>query len=66
MSVFGLIIAGRMVQTDFTALKEMEYMIEIQDAERFFSFFDLIFYLGPNVIFKNNFQKVCKISNTRF
>nr|CAD2189948.1 unnamed protein product [Meloidogyne enterolobii] len=33
MSVFGLIIAGRMVQTDFTALKEMEYMIEIQDAE---------------------------------
>ncbi|CAK5017387.1 unnamed protein product [Meloidogyne enterolobii] len=33
MSVFGLIIAGRLVQTDFTALKEMEYMIEIQDAE---------------------------------
>ncbi|KAL7079318.1 hypothetical protein ACQ4LE_001532 [Meloidogyne hapla] len=33
MSVFGLIVAGRMVQTDFTALKEMEYMIEIADAE---------------------------------
>ncbi|KAF7632945.1 DUF775 domain-containing protein [Meloidogyne graminicola] len=33
MSVFALIVAGRMVQTDFTALKEMEYMIEIPDAE---------------------------------
>jgi hypothetical protein len=34
MSAFGVIVAGRMVQTQFTTIKENEFAIELPNAER--------------------------------